>query len=153
MTGTPELDEVAAARQKLAEHALLPWWYWALYVPVAVVIVGYPVLDTLLSPTVAVFGVLYPAMAVLLLSSWLVRWRTGVHLSRRLRAFPSVWRVWAPTLALGVVGDLAISQLVRHDQRTAALALIPVVAVVLVAGTVGIRFAMRADIRAGRVRP
>jgi hypothetical protein len=153
MSGTPELDLVADQRAKLAEHALLPWWFWAASVPVFVVAVGWPLLTGWVSENVATYGLFLPAALLLVIAQFVVRRRAGVRVWLGFTAYPSARWIWLGTLAAGIGGWVAIAALTLHDAQGFALAVLAVVTVVAIAGSVAARRAMRADIRAGRVRP
>lgn len=153
MSGTPELDQVADQRAKLAEHAVMPWWYWAAIVPAFVATVGWPLLSEVVPYEVAMYGVLLPAVLLLAVVQVVARRRAGVHLPRGFTAYPSVRRIWVGTVLVGIAGFVAIAVLTRGGHPGLALAVLPVVTAVALAGSIGTRRAMRADIRAGRVRP
>lgn len=154
MSQSPELDQVVEVRRRLAEHTLLPRWYWAMTTVFVVVLAGLPVWESYLSPQALNYAVWVPALlaVILMVAERVRRSRSGVHLPRGMGAYPSVWRVWVPLMALTAVAYLGIMVLVNHDQRGVALALVPVVAVLTLAGTLLVRRSMRADIEAGRVR-
>lgn len=153
MSGTPELDQVADQRARLAEHALMPWWSWAAAAPVLVVTLGWPLLSEWVSFTVATYGVFLPAALLFGVVQLVARRGSGVHLHRGVTSYPSARRMWLGTVAVGVGGWVAISALTLHGLQGLALAVVAVVTAVAIAGSVGTRRAMRADIRAGRVRP
>lgn len=154
MPGTPELDQVAEARRKLAAHSELPLAYWILFTAASVLIAGLPIWNSLLPG-----GGLYLQWAVLgavLISvayAVIQRRRSGVYLPRRVASYPGARLLWITTLAATVAGYLGISALVDRGLLGFALAaLVPVAAVMLV-GHVLTRSAMRRSIEDGRVAP
>jgi hypothetical protein len=155
MSGTPELDQVADARRRLAAHAGFPRSYWLAYGLVLVLFTGMPVWMSYLpsddwvylSWAVAVVGV---GSAVYSVAR---RRRSGVYLSRRISSYPKAYKIWLAGIAVTIGGFLAIYQLVEHAHRDLALYLLAPVAVVVFIAQVATRSAMRADIEAGRVMP
>jgi hypothetical protein len=155
MTPTPELDQVAAARRRMAAHVDFPRTYWVLYGIVLVLLAGVPVWTTVL-PTGAIPYLLWAIAAVGLASAVYVRLRrrrTGVYPARRISAYPSAVRLWALGLVLTVVGFFGLQALVDHGLRGVAIGLVPVVAAAVFAVQWATRRAMRRDVEAGRVVP
>lgn len=155
MTPTPELDQVAAMRRKLAATAQYPRTYWVLLGVVLVAFAGVPIWlsylpesDTpYLSWGIAAVGIAAAGYAVLR------RRRSGVYLPKRITAYPSAVVFWAAGIAASVVGFLGIQQLVGHGLRGVALGALPVVAVAVFAAQVATQRAVRRDVEAGRVVP
>jgi hypothetical protein len=154
MPDTPELDQVLDARRKLATYAELPRTYWALYGVALVLIAGIPIWMSFLPGWRS--GVQWVLLAVALAAatySAVQRRRTGVHLPRRISAYPTARRVRIAVLALTLASVGGIYALVANGQRVAALVvLVPVAALILI-GQVRTRARMRDDIAAGRVTP
>jgi hypothetical protein len=153
MSGTPELDQVAAARRRLAAHAQFSRSYWVVYGFVLVLFAGMPVWLSYLPPdgwmylqwAAAVVAVGSAAYAVIR------RRRSGVYLPRRISAYPKAYKVWLAGLVITVGGFFVIHQLVEHSHRDIALYVLAPVAVAVFIAQVATRSAMRADIEAGRV--
>jgi hypothetical protein len=155
MSDTPELDQVAEARRRLAAHAGFPRAYWVVYGIVLVLCAGMPIWMSYLpsddwmylSWAVAVVGVASAVYSVVR------RRRSGVYLSRRIRSYPKAYRIWLAGIVLTAGGFFGIYQLVEHSHRDIALYLLAPVAVVVFLVQAATRSAMRADIEAGRVAP
>ncbi|OZM82684.1 hypothetical protein [Pseudonocardia sp. MH-G8] len=153
MSGTPELDQVAAARRRLAAHAQFPRSYWVVYGVVLVLFAGVPVWLSYLPSgnwmylqwAVAAVGI---GSAVY---SMVRRRRSGVYLPRRISAYPKAYKIWLAGLVITVGGFFGIQQLVQHSHRDIALYMLVPVAVAVFIAQVATRSAMRADIEAGRV--
>lgn len=152
MSDTPELDQVAEARRKLASYAEFSRTYWALYGIALVLIAGIPIWVSFLPESAG--GVQWVLLAIGLGSaaySLVQRRRTGVQLPRRIGAYPSARKVWLVVIAVTLASVAGIYALVGNGQRViAAVILIPVAAVIF-AGQVLTRARMRDDIAAGRV--
>ncbi|GAA0937070.1 hypothetical protein [Pseudonocardia zijingensis] len=155
MSGTPELDQVAEARRKIAAHAGFPRTYWAVYGVALVLCAGLsiwmsylPSGDTTYLPwalaALAVASAVYSAVR---------RRRSGVYLPRRISSYPKARRIWIAGIVITACGFLGIHQLVEHAHRDIALYLLVPVAVVVFAVQVATRRAMRADIEAGLATP
>ena len=154
MSGTPELDQVAEARRRLSVHAELPRTYWALYGIALVLIAGIPIWASYLPGGLP--GVQWALLVVALAAAAhavIGRRRSGVHLPRRIGAYPGARRLWLAVLVATVAGLVGIQLLVANGLRPAALVLLVVVAVAVFLGQVRIRARMRDDIAAGRVTP
>lgn len=152
MSDTPELEQVADARRKLATYAEFSRTYWALYGVALVLMAGIPIWVSFLPESVS--GVQWVLLAVGLASaaySLVRRQRTGVQLPRRISAYPSARRVWFVVLATTLASIAGLYALVGNGQRViAAVVLIPVAAIIF-AGQFLTRAKMRDDIAAGRV--
>lgn len=154
MADTPELDQVADARRKLAAHAGYPTAYWVLFAVALVAIVGLPIWMSYLPEGVGWFqwglvAVCWASVAYAVLR----RRSSGVYLPKRVTSYPGARMTWLAVLAFTVVGYFGIDWLVDHDRRGIALAaLVPFAAVVLL-GQLRIQSSMRRDIEAGRVTP
>lgn len=155
MSGSPELDQVADARRKVAAHAPFPVAYWVFYGVALVLLAGVPIWMTWLSSAydpyvtwvIAALGIASAAY------SWIRRRRSGVYLPKRISAYPSARPIWLAGIAVTVVGLLGIYALVDYEQRGIAFLALAVVALAVFLIQVKIRSAMRRDIEAGRVRP
>lgn len=155
MDGTPELDQVHAARRTLAAHAGFPRAYWVVYGLVLVLFAGMPVWMsylptgdwTYLSWAIAAIGV---ASAVYTVAR---RRRSGVYLPRRIGSYPTASKFWLVGIVVTVVGFFGLAALVDHGHRVAALYVLAPVVVAVFVLQVATRSAMRADIEAGRVTP
>ena len=155
MSGTPELDQVAEARRKIAAHAGFPRSYWAVYGLVLVLCAGLPIWVSHLPSTD--WAYLSWALAALGIASAVYsvvrRRRSGVYLPRRISSYPTARRIWIAGILVTACGFLGIHQLVEHAHRDVALYLLVPVAVVVFAVQVATRRAMRADIEAGLATP
>ncbi|MGH8882729.1 MAG: hypothetical protein ACRD0P_36210 [Stackebrandtia sp.] len=155
MSDTPELDQVAEARRRLAAHAGFPRSYWVAYGILLVLVAGIPIWMsylpsddwTYLSWAIALVGVGSAVYTVVR------RRRSGVYLSRRISSYPKAYRIWLAGIAVTAAGFFGIYQLVGHGHRDIALYVLAPVAVVVFLAQVATRSAMRADIEAGRVGP
>ncbi|MER7013173.1 hypothetical protein ABT324_17270 [Saccharopolyspora sp. NPDC000359] len=154
MTGTPELDQVAAARRQLATHAQFPAAYWGLYGVVLVLLAGLPIWNTWLGPDSGpyVSGALVVVAAGSVAYSAARRRRSGVHLRKRITAYPSAWPFWLVGIAVTALGLFGMQALVSSGHRDTAFLVLPVVAVAVFLVQLKIRSAMRRDIEEGRVR-
>ena len=154
-SGTPELDQVADARRKLAAHADFPTTYWVVYGVALVAIAGIPIWMSVLgatgSPSVSL--VLLAVAVVAATYSRIRRRRTGVYLPKRISSYPSAMPWWVASLVATAVGFAGLQWLVGDDQRGTALLVLPVVAVVVFTTQYLTRSAMRRDVEEGRVRP
>ncbi|SEG90514.1 hypothetical protein SAMN02982929_05248 [Saccharopolyspora kobensis] len=154
MNGTPELDQVAAARRQLATHAQYPAAYWAAYGVVLVLLAGLPIWNTWLRPGSGPY--ISSALTVLAMGSAIYasvrRRRTGVHLRKRITAYPSAWPIWLVGIAIALIGLFGLQALVSSGQREIALLALPVVALAVFLIQFKTRSAMRRDIEEGRVR-
>ncbi|MEV7548700.1 hypothetical protein AB0N89_03650 [Amycolatopsis sp. NPDC089917] len=152
MSDTPELDQVADARRKLAAYAGFSRTYWTLYGIALVLMAGIPIWMSFLPETAA--GLQWVLLAIGLASAAYSigrRRRTGVQLPRRISAYPSARRVWLVVLAITIASVAGIYALVGSGQRVIALLILIPVAAVIFAGQVLTRAKMRDDIVAGRV--
>ncbi|MGW0894043.1 hypothetical protein [Saccharopolyspora sp. NPDC002578] len=153
MSDSPELDQVAEMRRKLAAHAQYPLLYWALLGVVVMLVSGLPIWSAWL-PDGGYY--LQWAMAAIALGSALYarrrRSRTGVHLPKRSGSYPSAWPFWVISLVILAVGFAVVTVLVRHDQLVIALLVLPILAVGVVATEFKTRAMMARDIEEGRVR-
>ncbi|KID30514.1 hypothetical protein HQ32_02015 [Prauserella sp. Am3] len=155
MSEVPELDQVADARRRLAAHARLPLGYWVFYGVALVALAGLPLWTSwlgaadhpLVSWGVAALGIASAGYA------WNRRRRTGVHLPKRVGAYPSARPWWLAGLALTLAGFGAIFTLVAQDLRPVAYGVLPVVAIAVFALQLKTRSAMEHDLQEGRVRP
>ncbi|MEU5845277.1 hypothetical protein [Saccharopolyspora shandongensis] len=155
MSGTPELDQVADARRRLAAHAQFPVTFWVLYGVALVLLAGVPIWMTWLSPAdgpyvswvIAALGIASAAY------SWNRRRRSGVYLVKRISAYPSARLIWLAGIAVTLVGFFGIYALVDHGQRGIAFLVLPAVALAVFVTQVKTRSAMCRDIEAGQVRP
>ncbi|ALE72492.1 hypothetical protein AD006_11680 [Pseudonocardia sp. EC080610-09] len=154
MSDTPELDQVADARRRIAAHAGFPVAYWVLLGVALVFIAGLPIWSNLLNLDPAYTSWALAAIGITsAVYSVLRRRRSGVHLPKRIGAYPSARPSWMIGLAIALAGFIVINLLVREEQQTIALLVLPVVAVGVFVAQVRTRSAMRRDIEAGRVRP
>lgn len=154
MSDTPELDQVADARRKLATYAGFSRTYWALCAVAFVLMAGIPIWMSFLPWSSS--GIQWVLLAVGLASaaySVIRRRRSGVALPRRIGAYPGARPVWVAVLALTVVSFGGIYVLVDNGHRVAALVILLPVAALILAGHIRIRAKMRDDIAAGRVAP
>jgi hypothetical protein len=153
VSGTPELDQVAEARRRLAAHARFPRAYWVVYGVALVLLAGLPVWMSYLPSVDRVY--LSWAIAALGIGSAVYavvrRRRSGVYLPRRISSYPKARKIWLVGMLLTLGGFLAIQQLVGHGHRDVALYLLVPIAVAVFLVQVATRSAMRADIEAGRV--
>ncbi|GAA0993610.1 hypothetical protein GCM10009551_056210 [Nocardiopsis tropica] len=154
MASTPELDQVAEARSRIAAHASLPGSYWVFLAFAGTLIAGLPIWRALL-PTAGAYldwglVVLAAASAVYAIVR---RRRTGVYLPRRVTSYPGARILWVATLAATGAGFLGIQALVDHGHMGLALAALVPVATVMLVGYMLVRAAMRRSIEAGRVKP
>ncbi|MDA3644976.1 hypothetical protein LZ318_03655 [Saccharopolyspora indica] len=154
MTGTPELDQVAAARRQLATHAQYPAAYWVIYGAVLVLLAGLPIWNTWLRLGNGPY--ITSALAVLAVGAATYesvrRRRSGVHLRKRITAYPSARPIWLAGIAITLLGLFGIQALVSSGQREIALLVLPVVALAVLLVQLKTRSAMRRDIEEGRVR-
>jgi hypothetical protein len=155
MSDRPEFDEVNEARRQVAAHAQFSVTYWVINGVVLVLLVSIPIWLSWMSPTSGPYvwwGI--AALAVgLTVHSWNRRRRSGVHLPKRVGAYPSARPIWLAGVAVTLVGYGGIHALVDNGQRGSAFLVLPVVAIALFVIQVKIRSAMRRDLEAGRVRP
>jgi hypothetical protein len=154
MASTPELDQVAEARRRIASHTSPPGSYWAVFAVVCVLLAGLPIWRTLL-PTEGAYldWALVAVAAASAVYAIVRRRRTGVYLPRHVASYPGARTLWIAVLAATAAGFLGIQALVDHGHTGLALAaLVPVAAVPLV-GYMRVRAAMRRSIEAGRVKP
>ncbi|MDT0300631.1 hypothetical protein [Streptomonospora wellingtoniae] len=154
MTDTPELDQVAEARRKLAAQAGFPVAYWVFFTAASVLIAGLPIWTSLL-PGSGLYFQWALLGAVLISAAYAVirRRRSGVYLPRRVTSYPGARLLWITTLAATGAGYLGISALVDRGLPGLALAVLVPVAAVMLVGQVLIRSAMRRSIEDGRVTP
>lgn len=155
MADTPELDQVAEARRKLATHASMPKAYWAVYTVAVVLIAGIPLWLSFL-PAVDGSYVQWVLVAVALAAAAYAvfqRRRSGVYLPRRTSAYPSARLPHIIVLIVTAVGVFGIYALVSNGHPALALAALIPVAVASLIGNLRIRAAMRRDIENGRVSP
>jgi hypothetical protein len=152
MSDTPELDQVAEARRRLAAHAGFPRSYWVVYGVVLVLFAGIPVwMSYLPSDDWAYLSWVVAAVAVgSAVYTALRRRRSGVYLPRRISSYPKAQRIWLAGIVVTAAGFFGIHELVGHGHRDIALYLLAPVAVVVFLVQVATRSAMRADIEAGR---
>lgn len=154
MSGTPELDQVAAARRQLATHAQYPAAYWVIYGVVLVLLAGLPIWNTWLSPGSGPY--ISSALTVVAAGSAIYasvrRRRTGVHLRKRITAYPGAWPIWLVGIAVTIAGLVGMQALVSGGQREIALLVLPVVALAVFLIQLKTRSAMRRDIEEGRVK-
>lgn len=155
MAGSPELDQVAAARRQLAAHAQYPAVYWAVYAVFLVLVAGLPIWSPWLGPDNGTYvtGALAAVAAGAAVCTATRRRRTGVHLRKRITAYPSAWPVWLVGIAITAAGLFGIHALVSSGQRGLALVVLPIVAIAAFLIQVKTRSAMRRDIEEGRVTP
>ncbi|GAB3572295.1 hypothetical protein GCM10027445_29320 [Amycolatopsis endophytica] len=153
MSDTPELDQVADARRRLAVHAQFPVAYWVFFGVGLVVLAGLPIWTTWLGDSPYVPWALAALAIASAVYSCSRRRRSGVHLRKRISAYPSAWPIWLTSVSVATVGFFGIYALVHAGQRGIALAVLPLVAIAVFVSEVKTRSAMRRDIEAGRVRP
>lgn len=154
MSDTPELDQVADARRRIAEHAHFPVAYWVLIGVVVVLATGLPIWISLL-PTGRPY-IQWGLAAIVLASavySWVRRRRSGVHLPKRVGSYPSAQPFWLAGIAVAFAGFFVINFMVAREQLGGALLVLPVVALALFGIQFKLRSAMARDIEEGRVRP
>lgn len=154
-SGTPELDQVADARRRIAAHAVFPTTYWALHGVVLVAIAGIPIWLSFLGATGSSW-VPWAMLAVAVAAavhSRIRRRRTGVYLPKRISSYPSAMPYWVASLVATAVGFGGLHSLVDSGRRGTALLVLPVVAVVVFTAQYLTRSAMRRDVEEGRVRP
>ncbi|ANY09629.1 hypothetical protein [Pseudonocardia sp. HH130630-07] len=155
MSDTPELDQVAAARRKVADQLDFPLTYWVFLGIALVFFMSVPLLlswlprdaSPYLSWAIAAVGI---SSAVY---SFVKRRRSGVYLPKRIGAYPSARPLWMAEMILSIAGFIGMYALVNADQRGYALALLPVLAIAIFVLQLRTRSAMRRDIEAGRVTP
>jgi len=155
MSDAPELDQVAAARRRLAVHADFPTGYWIAHGVILVAVAGIPIWLSFLgadaSPYVS-WVLLALALGAAAYSRVRSR-RTGVYLPKRISSYPSAMPYWVASLVIAAGGFAGLYALVGSGQRGMAFAVLPVVAVAVFAAQYLTRSAMRRDIENGRVRP
>ncbi|AXB45369.1 hypothetical protein [Amycolatopsis albispora] len=154
MPDRSELDQVAEARRRIAAHARFPVAYWVFYGVVLVLLAGLPIWMTWLRPADSTY-VTWAIAAIGIGSaiySWARRRRSGVHLAKRISAYPSARPSWLVGIGVTLAGFAGIYALVEHGQRGLAFLVLPVVALVVFVAQVKTRSAMYRDIEAGRVR-
>ncbi|PRY00841.1 hypothetical protein [Allonocardiopsis opalescens] len=154
MADTPELDQVAEMRRKIAAHAELPRAYWVVFAAVCVLIAGIPIWSSFLPGADAYlrWGLLAVALGS---AAYAVvrRRRSGVYLPRRVFAYPSARGLWVAVMAGTAAGFVGVYILVDLGQLGIALAALVPVAVLASVGQIRIRTVMRRDLEAGRVNP
>jgi hypothetical protein len=153
MAGTPELDQVAEARRRIAAHAQYPRSYWLVVGVALVFIEGLPVwMSYLPGADPAYLSWALAALALgLAVYSRLRRHRSGVYLPRRITAYPKAFRIWLTGLVVAIGGFVVLDQLVDHGHRDIALYVLGPVAAAVFVAQFATHSAMRADIEAGRV--
>ncbi|MFR9731016.1 hypothetical protein ACL03H_17465 [Saccharopolyspora sp. MS10] len=155
MSNTPELDQVADARRRIADHARFPAAYWVLYGAALVVFAGVPIwLSWFTAPTTPYLSWVIAALGIgSALYSWYRRRRSGVYLPKRISAYPSARPIWLAGHGVTLAGFAGIWALVRQDQHPYAFAVLAVVVVVVFVAQIKTRSAMVRDIEAGRAQP
>lgn len=155
MSDTPELDQVADARRRIAVHAEFPVAYWAIYGVALVFMAGFPIWSSWLTRAELPYlsWVLTAVCIASAIYTVLRRHRSGVHLPKRIGAYPGARPIWLVGLAIALAGFVGIHQLVNREHEGLALCVLPVVAVAVFVTQVKTRSAMRRDIETGRVRP
>lgn len=154
MSDTPELDQVADARRRIAEHARLPAAYWVLIGVVVVLATGLPIWISLLP--VGRPYVEWGLAAIVIASavySWTRRRRSGVYLPKRVGSYPGARPFWLAGIAVALAGFFVIDFMVGREQLGGAFLVLPVVALALFGIQIKLRSAMARDIEEGRVRP
>ncbi len=146
------MAQVAAQRERLAEKARLPWWFWVLFTMATVGLVGGSLFARALPGDVSTYLVTWPSILVYVLADRLVRWTRGISISTRMTAYPSTRAPGIAFLVIAVLGVLGVVVLHRAEQLPAAIAVLVVATVLMVAAMVAMQRAMCRDIRAGRVR-
>ncbi|NKY99407.1 hypothetical protein [Nocardiopsis alborubida] len=154
MDSNTALDQVADARRKLAAHTDLPAAYWVFFALASVLIAGLPIWSSLLPGSGlyfqwGVFGVVLVATAYAVVQ----RRRSGVYLPRHITSYPGARLMWIAALVVTGAGYLGINVLVERDLIGFALAALVPVAVVVLAGQMLVRSAMRRSVEDGRVTP
>lgn len=155
MSDTPELDQVADARRRVAAHAQFPVAFWVVYGVVLVALIGLPIWMSWLSPAGGP-SVSWALLAVGLAAaaySWGRRRRSGVYLPKRVGAYPSARPIWLLGLGVTLIGFFSVDALVDAGQRGLAILVLPVAALAVFVVQLKTRSAMFRDIEAGRVRP
>ncbi|WP_243789076.1 hypothetical protein [Saccharopolyspora gloriosae] len=153
MSDTPELDQVADARRRIAAHTRFPVAYWTLAGVVLVLAAGLPIWIFLL-PTGRSY-LEWGLVALVLASavySWTRRRRSGVYLAKRVGSYPSARPFWLGGLAVALVGFFVINFWVAREQIGSALLVLPVVGLAVFGLQIKLRSAMMRDIEQGRVR-
>ncbi len=155
MADTPELDQVAEARRRLATHAAMPPTYWAVQTIAVVLIAGIPLWLSFL-PAVDgsyVQWVLLAVAAAAAAYAGFQRRRSGVYLPRRISAYPSARLAHIAVLIVMAAGVVGVYALVSNGHPVLAFVTLIAVAAASLIGHLRIRAAMRRDIEDGRVSP
>ncbi|MEJ2871154.1 hypothetical protein WCD74_25560 [Actinomycetospora sp. OC33-EN08] len=146
------LARVAEQRDRLAERARLPWWFWVLFTLATVGLVGCTLIQEQLSAGVGTWLVVVPSILVYLLAEWLVRRTRGISLSRRtFRDYPSA-RLPSVLFLLAALAGMFVVMVTAHVRPDVAVVALVIAAPLAIAAMVWVQHAMLADIRAGRVR-
>ncbi|MDL5160269.1 hypothetical protein [Actinomycetospora termitidis] len=152
MTTNDALARVAEQRERLAERARLPWWFWVLFSVATVGLVGCTLIQDRLPAGVGTWLVVWPSILVYLVAEWLVRRTRGISLSRRtFRDYPSARLPSVLFLVAALVGMFVV-MVTAHVRPDIAVVALVVAAPLAVGAMVWVQHAMLADIRTGRVR-
>ncbi|MCX2730846.1 hypothetical protein OOZ19_11400 [Saccharopolyspora sp. NFXS83] len=154
MSDTPELDQVADARRRIAAHARFPVVYWVLSGVALVIASGLPIWFSLLPGGRSYIE--WALVAIVFASaiySWSRRRRSGVYLPKRIGSYPGALPFWLASIVIMIIGFAGINVLVNNEQLGIAFLVLPVVAIAVFGIQIKIRSAMVRDIEEGRVRP
>ncbi|WDZ93054.1 hypothetical protein [Nocardiopsis sp. HUAS JQ3] len=154
MNSNPELDQVADARRRLADHTDPPTAFWVFLAAASVLIAGLPIWSALLPGSGPYFQwAILGVVVIATVYSVIQRRRSGVYMPRYVFSYPGARLMWIAALAITGVGYIGITLLVDQGMTGFALAaLVPVAALVL-AGQMLVRSAMRRSIENGRATP
>lgn len=146
------LTEVARQRERMAERALLPWWFWVLFALATTGLVGGTLIQEWIGAGIGAWTVLAPSILIYLAADRLIRRSRGIRLSSRtLRDYPSARFPGVVFVLVAVAGMLTVMLTAHAATVTATLALVVTVPLAVLA-MAWMQARMRADIRAGRVR-